>query len=420
MEAVDVLGDHSGQPVGVGESLDGFVPGVGSHRGAGAPQLTVEVHLPAPHSELGTRPIAIDMEVVGVHFAPQAVRPAEIGDSRLGRDPGTGENQDLCCWAQDGDGRFDVGGCVGHEENYPVIASSSPIARRNRCEPASGPAYDSLVTTSEVQAWLDRYIEAWQKNDPELVEALFTSDAVYRFRPYGGEGRVAEGIADIVNSWIDFDEDPAKWEASYRPYAVEGDRAVAIGTSRYFGAGDRGRRGVSQLLPAPVRRGPLRRVHRVLDARAERELTRDVRSPIGDDAKGLGSRGRARLAQDPPLPHLHLRVRVRGRRRASLRHRLWRGDSGAGRGRGVHLHPNGPPEPGHSREPARRVGRGGGSAPLLQRDLCRVHHVPDPRQTRRPDPAQHTPVRGYEHNALQSAGASWLRDGRLRPGCITG
>jgi ketosteroid isomerase-like protein len=43
-----------------------------------------------------------------------------------------------------------------------------------------------------------------------------------------------------VSSWIDFDEDPAEWEASYRPYAVDGDRAVAVGTSRYFGAGDEG------------------------------------------------------------------------------------------------------------------------------------------------------------------------------------
>jgi ketosteroid isomerase-like protein len=89
------------------------------------------------------------------------------------------------------------------------------------------------VTASEVQAWLDRYIEAWRKNDPELVEALFTNDAVYRFRPYGGEGRTAEGVTDIVSSWID-DEDPSEWDASYRPYAVDDDRAVAVGTSRYF------------------------------------------------------------------------------------------------------------------------------------------------------------------------------------------
>lgn len=96
------------------------------------------------------------------------------------------------------------------------------------------------MTESEIQDWLDRYIEAWQKNDPELVEALFTNDAVYRFRPYGGDGRVAEGVTDIVSSWIDFDEDPSEWEASYRPYAVDGDRAVAVGTSRYFGTGEDG------------------------------------------------------------------------------------------------------------------------------------------------------------------------------------
>ena len=55
-----------------------------------------------------------------------------------------------------------------------------------------------------------------------------------------GDGRVAEGVTDIVSSWIDFDEEPSEWEASYQPYAVDGDRAVAVGTSRYFGTGDDG------------------------------------------------------------------------------------------------------------------------------------------------------------------------------------
>ena len=90
------------------------------------------------------------------------------------------------------------------------------------------------MTTSEVQAWLDRYIEAWQKNDPELVEALFTSDAVYRFRPYGGDGRVAEGIADIVSSWIDFDEDPASGRRRTSPMpsmAIAPLLSVPVGTS---------------------------------------------------------------------------------------------------------------------------------------------------------------------------------------------
>ena len=90
-----------------------------------------------------------------------------------------------------------------------------------------------------VQAWLDGYVEAWRENRSELVEALFTGDAVYRFRHYGGEGRMVEGIADIVDSWIAEPEDPRRWEASYQPFAVDGDRAVAIGTSHYFATDDK-------------------------------------------------------------------------------------------------------------------------------------------------------------------------------------
>lgn len=96
------------------------------------------------------------------------------------------------------------------------------------------------MNSSDVRDWLDGYVEAWARNDPELVAALFTEDAIYRFRPYGGEGRVAAGVDEIVKSWVDDDEDPSQWEASYEPYAVEGDRAVAVGTSRYFDAGETG------------------------------------------------------------------------------------------------------------------------------------------------------------------------------------
>jgi ketosteroid isomerase-like protein len=51
---------------------------------------------------------------------------------------------------------------------------------------------------------------------------------------------VAVGSDEIVKSWIDFDEDPSEWEASYTPFAVDGDQAVATGTSRYLDAGDDG------------------------------------------------------------------------------------------------------------------------------------------------------------------------------------
>lgn len=94
------------------------------------------------------------------------------------------------------------------------------------------------MNRADVQLWLDAYIEAWRQNRPEPVEALFTEDAVYRFRPYAGEGRAVEGIADIVSSWIEESEGSGRWVASYQPYAVDGDRAVAIGTSRYSASDD--------------------------------------------------------------------------------------------------------------------------------------------------------------------------------------
>ncbi|MBA2264255.1 MAG: nuclear transport factor 2 family protein [Chloroflexi bacterium] len=91
---------------------------------------------------------------------------------------------------------------------------------------------------SGVQRWLDRYIAAWRANEPEPIEALFTDDVVYRYRPYESYP-AAHGIAAVVEAWLDDTRDePDAWEARYEPYAVDGDRAVAIGFSRYFATAD--------------------------------------------------------------------------------------------------------------------------------------------------------------------------------------
>lgn len=94
------------------------------------------------------------------------------------------------------------------------------------------------MNRSDVQAWLDHYVGAWRANDPALIRALFTDDAVYRYRPYGGEDRARRGIDEIVEAWLEDADDPDAWEARYEPYAVEDDRAVAVGFSRYFATGD--------------------------------------------------------------------------------------------------------------------------------------------------------------------------------------
>ena len=40
------------------------------------------------------------------------------------------------------------------------------------------------ITHASVQAWLDRYVEAWQTYDPASVEDLFAEDAEYRYHPW--------------------------------------------------------------------------------------------------------------------------------------------------------------------------------------------------------------------------------------------
>jgi hypothetical protein len=121
------------------------------------------------------------------------------------------------------------------------LAAFHPIDARIRwIGPSEGVYRRSIgpMNRSEVQAWLDRYVEAWRSNERGPIEALFTQDVVYRWRPYPSHG-AARGIEAVVDAWLGEGRDePGTWEARYEPYAVEGDRAVATGHSRYLATAD--------------------------------------------------------------------------------------------------------------------------------------------------------------------------------------
>jgi hypothetical protein len=87
------------------------------------------------------------------------------------------------------------------------------------------------VTHDDVQRWLDRYVDAWRTSDPEAIGDLFTVDATYRYHPYDPP---VVGRAAIVDDWRENQDAPDSWEAHYDPYAIDGDRAVARGESRYL------------------------------------------------------------------------------------------------------------------------------------------------------------------------------------------
>ncbi|MGH8959337.1 MAG: hypothetical protein ACRDVK_11780, partial [Acidimicrobiia bacterium] len=78
------------------------------------------------------------------------------------------------------------------------------------------------MTRADVQGWLDRYVDAWRSYHRESIESLFTEDAEYRYHPYDEQLVGGRAIAD---SWLEEQDEPGSWAASYQPHLVEGHRA---------------------------------------------------------------------------------------------------------------------------------------------------------------------------------------------------
>lgn len=92
---------------------------------------------------------------------------------------------------------------------------------------------------ADADRWLRAYVEAWKAYDPELIAALFAEDVEYRYHPYdepvrGRDTLVAAwtGEAPVPNASTR--DEPGTYEATYRTVAVDGDVAVATGTTTYF------------------------------------------------------------------------------------------------------------------------------------------------------------------------------------------
>ena len=86
-----------------------------------------------------------------------------------------------------------------------------------------------------VAQWLTSYVDAWRTYDAVAIGALFSENAVYRFDPWEGEETV-RGRDAIVSNWLEDPDATESWTAEYRPWAVDGDRVVAVGTTRYLTA----------------------------------------------------------------------------------------------------------------------------------------------------------------------------------------
>ena len=91
---------------------------------------------------------------------------------------------------------------------------------------------------ADVQRWLDDYIAAWKSYDRAAIAALFSEDVSYRYHPYdepvrGRDAVVAAWLGEGDQGVASTRDEPGTYDASYAPVAIDGDVAVAVGTSTY-------------------------------------------------------------------------------------------------------------------------------------------------------------------------------------------
>jgi ketosteroid isomerase-like protein len=97
------------------------------------------------------------------------------------------------------------------------------------------------MTRDQVQSWLDAYVRAWLAYDREQTAALFAEDVAYRFHPHdepivGRDAVVEAWLGESDNPQASERDEPGTYRAHYEPVAVDGDTAVAVGSSHYTDA----------------------------------------------------------------------------------------------------------------------------------------------------------------------------------------
>jgi ketosteroid isomerase-like protein len=95
------------------------------------------------------------------------------------------------------------------------------------------------VDKTEVDRWLRAYVEAWKSYNRDQIGELFAEDVKYRYHPNDDP---VEGRDAVVRSWLgdagtagaSTRDEKGTYDAAYRAVAVDGDVAVATGSSSYL------------------------------------------------------------------------------------------------------------------------------------------------------------------------------------------
>jgi uncharacterized protein (TIGR02246 family) len=83
----------------------------------------------------------------------------------------------------------------------------------------------------DYEAWVERYIAAWNSNDPAEIGDLFTEEAAYRPTPFSDEWRGRDGI---VAEWLNRKDEPGDTTFSYDVIATGPGIGIVRGLTHYI------------------------------------------------------------------------------------------------------------------------------------------------------------------------------------------
>ncbi|WP_375388506.1 nuclear transport factor 2 family protein [uncultured Amnibacterium sp.] len=93
-----------------------------------------------------------------------------------------------------------------------------------------GPAVARSDMVGLVEGWVQRYLRAWDSNDPADIRALLAPEAAYRFSPWE-EPYV--GHDAVTAAWLDHRDEAGDHEFTWEVVAIDGDVAVVQGRTVY-------------------------------------------------------------------------------------------------------------------------------------------------------------------------------------------
>ncbi len=78
--------------------------------------------------------------------------------------------------------------------------------------------------------WVERYISAWNSNDPDEIASLFSEEATYLTEPFAGPWI---GRERIVQGWLEHKDEPGDGAFDYEILVARGELGIVKGITRY-------------------------------------------------------------------------------------------------------------------------------------------------------------------------------------------